>query len=424
MTSGNKINSVDAIGVLGEFDYSFSFEETLEFDRLRLIYAPNGRGKTNFLRAVDALISQSPESLQSLVEIPFLEISVEFFGGQKVQARRESPIAGAFTAKIAVGDECREFEVDPEDFDSRNYRRVWTRREDYILYSQISSNISSKSLYIGDDRLLPIIPDDSLGYGRIQRSPNTTKNGQGTLTNLLERIERMLIQQSLAAISMENEQASIYTNLAAATLEGRDTGLASAAREALQDSLNEIISKGEPLEKYGLFSTRQPKEILSQFDSQRQNDRRFKTLQTILSPYISSLNEQISSLLPVHSMIDTYITSVNNFLERKSMQFSSSRGIALVGANGSTILPESLSSGERHLLFLISQATLANESKSLIIIDEPEISLGIEWQRDLLPHLLKCSRFGEVQFILASHSLQVMNSVPLGEIVQPTEGAE
>jgi predicted ATPase len=72
-------------------------------------------------------------------------------------------------------------------------------------------------------------------------------------------------------------------------------------------------------------------------------------------------------------------------------------------------------------LLLMSHAILATAERPLLVIDEPELSLGIEWQRDLLPELLRCTASAEVQFLIASHSLQVMNAVPRQDIILPSE---
>jgi predicted ATPase len=72
---------------------------------------------------------------------------------------------------------------------------------------------------------------------------------------------------------------------------------------------------------------------------------------------------------------------------------------------------------------LMSQAILATTDRPLVIIDEPELSLGIEWQRNLIPELLACTATAGVQFLVASHSLQVMNAVVRTDIIHPTEGS-
>ena len=42
-----------------------------------------------------------------------------------------------------------------------------------------------------------------------------------------------------------------------------------------------------------------------------------------------------------------------------------------------------LSSGEQQLLFMLCAVALMRDNDSLVLIDEPEISLNIKWQRKI-----------------------------------------
>jgi len=68
---------------------------------------------------------------------------------------------------------------------------------------------------------------------------------------------------------------------------------------------------------------------------------------------------------------------------------------------------DKLSSGERHLLTLLTVVLVFGASRDFILIDEPEISLNMEWQRDLLPLLNELSP--GAQIIVATHSPSIAN---------------
>jgi len=61
-----------------------------------------------------------------------------------------------------------------------------------------------------------------------------------------------------------------------------------------------------------------------------------------------------------------------------------------------------LSSGEKHLLVLLTVFIIQGRQRNLLMIDEPEISLNITWQRKLMPLLSELAP--EAQIIVASHS--------------------
>ena len=62
----------------------------------------------------------------------------------------------------------------------------------------------------------------------------------------------------------------------------------------------------------------------------------------------------------------------------------------------------------------------------IIIIDEPEISLNIKWQRRLLSTLNYFVRDSKAQFVVATHSFEILsshsdNTVRVGESYLPKE---
>ncbi|KHD09288.1 hypothetical protein PN36_34135 [Candidatus Thiomargarita nelsonii] len=81
-----------------------------------------------------------------------------------------------------------------------------------------------------------------------------------------------------------------------------------------------------------------------------------------------------------------------------------------------------LSSGEKQLLLLFCNTLIARDKATIFIIDEPEISLNIKWQRQLIRTLLNFTKDSQVQFLFATHSIELLsqyrsNVVKLSNIV-------
>lgn len=416
MTSRD-LDRITATGVLGEFDYDIAYPHD-ENHRLRLVYAENGRGKTNLLRAVGHLLTPSVDSLQSLIEIPIHRLRIDFRGGSYLEMVRQDLLSGSFVAVAGDGEETFSIEVDPADFAGRLHRRVWDERTDYQNYLSAARAMSRGAVFIGDDRLSPL---DEREVTR-NESVAARRRAAGSVSRLLERVAAMLTRTVMDGMSYQRRGGGVYSDLTKTTLRGRSSKLdASQARRRLELLIRKILTEGSALEKYRLLNLGQLRDIQQQLQAARSNNRNLPTLLHLLAPYLESLEGQIDSLTESHKLIDTYIESVNFFLDRKHMKFAIAGGISLVGHDGVVLNPESLSSGEKHLLVLLSHAMLATEERPLVILDEPEISLGLEWQRALLQTLLDCSSSASVQFLVASHSVQVMAGI--GEIVRPTESA-
>lgn len=75
-------------------------------------------------------------------------------------------------------------------------------------------------------------------------------------------------------------------------------------------------------------------------------------------------------------------------------------------ANGELARLSVLSSGERHVLSLLFSATHMRSMDGIVLIDEPELSLHVDWQRIILSELL--NQVGNRQVIACTHSPEVV----------------
>jgi predicted ATP-dependent endonuclease of OLD family len=90
----------------------------------------------------------------------------------------------------------------------------------------------------------------------------------------------------------------------------------------------------------------------------------------------------------------------------KSVRFTD-QAIRIETAENEDIGIAKLSSGEKHVLKLFIEALLVEDSS--ILIDEPELSLHLDWQRRLVNDLRLLN--SGAQYILASHSPDIMADV-------------
>lgn len=70
--------------------------------------------------------------------------------------------------------------------------------------------------------------------------------------------------------------------------------------------------------------------------------------------------------------------------------------------DGKEIDAYKLSSGEKHLLVILLSVVCMNQQPAILILDEPEISLHIDWQKKLIGLIRQLNP--NVQIILATHS--------------------
>ena len=87
-------------------------------------------------------------------------------------------------------------------------------------------------------------------------------------------------------------------------------------------------------------------------------------------------------------------------VDKGRMAFRNKRG---------TIIPlEQLSSGEKQILIILLKVFLLDERPSIILMDEPELSMDIDWQFELLDILVTLN--SNAQFILTTHSPSIFGN--------------
>jgi energy-coupling factor transporter ATP-binding protein EcfA2 len=75
-------------------------------------------------------------------------------------------------------------------------------------------------------------------------------------------------------------------------------------------------------------------------------------------------------------------------------------------SGGKTLSPYQLSSGEKQILVILLTVLIQNNKPSILFMDEPEISLHIDWQKKLIQYIKELNP--NVQIILATHSPAVV----------------
>ena len=105
-------------------------------------------------------------------------------------------------------------------------------------------------------------------------------------------------------------------------------------------------------------------------------------------------------------LINKFIETMNHFLNDtgKSIEIDNIGALKIKKPNGDKVSIEALSSGERQLIVMFSHLIFKNESipSGIFIIDEPELSLHIDWQKDFIRYATESNP--NTQLILATHS--------------------
>ena len=89
---------------------------------------------------------------------------------------------------------------------------------------------------------------------------------------------------------------------------------------------------------------------------------------------------------------------------------------------GETLYPYQLSSGEKQMLAILLTVLIEDGRPYVLFMDEPEVSLHVEWQKRLIDLILELNE--NVQIILATHSPAVVMNGWIDHITEVSDITE
>ena len=413
-------------------------------DLVTVIFGANGSGKTTYLRAINAFLSQDSAYLESIsvekIVCHFLyddedeiydedgvlietEIVEENIKGQVVVEKNDgqydwttfecSPLIKTKSLSLGVerGVATQQSRIDPDLI------------LNYFLHPRNREKLNS--LTPNRENSLHELSEDMSRYFRVwqanssraKRSELKFDSAHVNLQNIkLENIEQILLNQYKFArkIVTERIQDALFDTLAVEFSDNRDieddvsredfTSTLKKNRSRLVEALSDnsknefknfIINKLEELEtpsSYDLIYDNKLKTLLW-------NMMRELRLEQLLLRSVNLLTEKFNSYL----------------IDNKKLQILNDK--VFVAVDDRELPVSDLSSGERHILTFLALVLFQGRQRNFLIIDEPEISLNIKWQRELMGLLNNLAP--NTQIIVASHSpaLAKRNPSYLSELV-------
>lgn len=104
----------------------------------------------------------------------------------------------------------------------------------------------------------------------------------------------------------------------------------------------------------------------------------------------------------INRNINELFDVVNNIFKDTDKRITLSDGTLAFVQDGTEFALEELSSGEKRLLLILLKVFLMEKKPGILFIDEPEISLHVSWQQQLIEAIRTLN--SRCQIILATHS--------------------
>jgi predicted ATP-dependent endonuclease of OLD family len=110
--------------------------------------------------------------------------------------------------------------------------------------------------------------------------------------------------------------------------------------------------------------------------------------------------------------IDSFLLTISALFSRGKSLVLTNNELRVMLADGRNLSIAGLSSGEKHLIKILLSTMTAGPNS--VLIDEPELSMHIDWQRVFVKTILSLNP--DSQLILASHSPEVMADIDDSQI--------
>lgn len=134
-------------------------------------------------------------------------------------------------------------------------------------------------------------------------------------------------------------------------------------------------------------------------------------LATVLQIYIEDSIQKLSIYNDLASKIEMFRLLINNRFKHKVLIIDRQTGFQFYSHVKKKIIPLSgLSSGEQHLFVLFFELIFKTNEQSMLLIDEPEISLHISWQKDFIQDLSQIIKLNRLNLVIATHSPDIIGN--------------
>ena len=174
-----------------------------------------------------------------------------------------------------------------------------------------------------------------------------------------------------------------------------------SSMETLRQELSEIEEKRSKLVEAGILDQEPGGLASAALEGVDESHR------GVLAVYAQDAKKKLGVFDDLYQRVDTFRRIANSRFSHKRVMVRTT-GLSVVNSDGSQLDLEMLSSGEQHELVILYELLFRIPGNSLILIDEPELSLHVAWQAQFLKDLETMATLSNFHAILATHSPEII----------------
>lgn len=439
-----KIAQITIKGLFGQISNELILDTSND---VSILSAPNGCGKTTTFKFLMFILSPSTKTFKEICTIPFEEISCLLSNEKRITLTRTKIVESsektrrkgyAYSTAVRLLKDSVDFNYEIYDGSKRVEEvslidSILAKRSDRTFYSVdddeteeiYRSDIGVVGLGMFISRIKEIVSKqncwaaiDFIDANRLQKnymlkstrnianhrkyaSPEFLDDDVEKVDYLMRaneemssNIRRWIQEYNRRLTEAKNKLPSMYINTP--DTEGKD----------YYDFKKRWDNYHKELKKFyeiGILDTADT--VINSADLETAFSKKASFLMTYLDAFESSLQPLQEKYDKIKLFIDIF--NKRNEITNKKIRFTQS-GIEVYSGDKKIDI-EWLSSGEKNDFVMFYRLIFNTAKNGIILIDEPEISLHIEWQEEYLDRLIDICKMNGVQALVATHSPNIVN---------------
>ncbi|MCY4221239.1 MAG: AAA family ATPase [Thiotrichales bacterium] len=418
-----RLQRIEVEGLFGVYDHRIDLNLD---DRVTLLHGPNGVGKTHTLGMIDSLLRKDTSYF---LQVPCKRFRLTFAGSvlelaissadreqHRGQLTLESggnsetatvtlgseadDIAGQVgflerrTDKPGIWEDLRNGELLSEDEvlarhgSSKGHRSI-SRPEDVGWFDAFLRN--TRSRFIEAQRLVQI------HWAHPGRGLLRSQRGYPTTSTVLDRGRefREILGNAMADYGRQAQtlDQTFPQRLVAATDRFDNV--------ELQRRMTALEDRTAQFEEIGILDEAEDETGHSfELHSTALDD----TQARVMTLYVQDTERKLDALADLARRIRHLLDHVNGKYRHKQLRIDRDEGLVAEDDRSDRLPLDSLSSGEQHELVMHYDLLFRVPANTIVLIDEPELSLHVSWQKHFLPDLLEVAKLSTFDAIVATHS--------------------
>ena len=433
-----RIKQIEIKGLFGMFNHKIPLN--LE-NHITIIYGINGIGKTMLFKILDNLFNLN---YSKLVKFPFKSLIIDLDNDESIILNNSDK------EFIIEHKEKKEKKDKTTSFDLSKFKNLKLKSNDANITRKIIdifpvSRISDNKFIFHDgtdevlsvDEIVERFPDLF-----VSETKNISIQNKNELDKLLKNLNLYFIQtQRLLDFSFQKNtnNSPFRNNILNEKKIDTVQKYSQELSKIIQEKHKEYAKKSEEFE-LSLGKRLRSKEVktYSDIDELRKENELLETKRTslksvglfeeakdetsnipdtideieraVLSVNIQDMKNKLKIFDDLYEKLKVFLDVLNNKrFSYKKISIDPKKGFVFKNDNQNSLEVTELSSGEQHEIVLLYELLFKVNENSLVLIDEPEISLHVVWQMEFLKDLEEIVKIRNFDLLIATHSPSIIN---------------